>query len=53
MDQNGSKWIKMDQDGSIWIKMDQNESKWINQTRSNYISDEIIIEIYHQTYNFF
>ena len=33
--------------------MDQNGSKWIDQTRSNYISDEVIIEIYHQTYNFF
>ena len=42
-----SDWInlsKMDKNGSKWIKM--------NQTWSNWFSDEIIIEIYHQIFNF-
>ena len=33
----------MDKNGSKWIKIDQNESNWI--------SDELIIEIYHQIFN--
>ena len=36
----------------FWIRSVQNGSKWIIQTQSNYISEEIIIEIYHQIFNF-
>jgi hypothetical protein len=36
--------VKMDKNGLKWTKMDQ--------TWSNLISDEIIIEIYHQIFNF-
>ena len=45
--QNGWKWIKHDQSESDLSKLDQNGSTW-----SNLMSDEIIVEICHQIFNF-
>ena len=64
MDQNGSKWIKLyfwwnnhwniSSDFQIYLFFDQNGSDLseMDQTWSNWISDEIIIEIYHPIFNF-
>ena len=52
------KWIKLDQnvssDFQIYLFFDQNGSDLskMDQTWSNWISDEIIIEIYHQIFKF-
>ena len=52
------KWIKLDQnvssDFQIYLFFDQNGSDLskMDQTWSNWISDEIIIEIYYQIFNF-
>ena len=64
MDQNGSNLIKLDfwwnnqwnisSDFQIYLSFDPNGSDLskMDQTWSNLISDEIIIEIYHQIFKF-